>query len=289
MNFIGNIFRPPAEHDSVLLQVTIGCSHNRCAFCGMYADKRFSVKDEATVERDIEEIARERPDAKRIFLCDGDALSMPTDRLASILESIKRKLPGVRRVGAYAGVHGIARKNADDLAALARLGLGILYFGLETGDDEILASMGKGADMGAQEAACGKIMDAGIKCSVTVLLGLGGHELSERHARKTGEALSRIDPDYIGALTLTLVPGTPLYARSRNGSFTLPSAEGFLRELRVMIEHTDVSSAVLSANHASNYLPLQVKLPGRKNEALALIDEALSGNARLKPEFLRGL
>jgi radical SAM superfamily enzyme YgiQ (UPF0313 family) len=289
MNFIGNIFRPPAEHDSVLLQVTVGCSHNRCAFCAMYAGKRFSVKDAGIVERDIDEIARDCPDAKRIFLCDGDALSMPTDSLATILESIRRKIPGVRRVGAYAGVHGLMRKSAAELAMLKGLGLGILYFGLETGDDEILARMSKGATTVEQIAACRSIVDAGIKCSVMVLLGLGGVELSERHARLTGEALTAIDPDYVGALSLMLVPGTWLYDLASDGRFVLPTAEGLLIELKIMIEHTNLSSAVLSANHASNYLPFQVRLPGRKQEALGLIEAALSGSVRLKPESLRGL
>jgi radical SAM superfamily enzyme YgiQ (UPF0313 family) len=289
MDYVGSIFRPPAEHDSVLLQVTIGCSNNRCAFCGMYMDKSFAIKDMNLIERDIDEIAFRQPGTKRIFLCDGDALSIPQDKLSSILESIGRKIPGVRRVGAYAGVHGLAKKSASELAHLKELGLRILYFGLETGDDEVLAMMTKGADVASQVREARKIVDAGIKCSVTVLLGLGGMERSERHALLTGSALSAIDPDYVGALSLMLVPGTRLCEMEREGRFVLPGAKAMLVELKTMIEHTELSYGVLSANHASNYLPFQVHLPGQKKEAIALLDAALAGVIGLKPEMLRGL
>jgi radical SAM superfamily enzyme YgiQ (UPF0313 family) len=289
MDYIGSIFRPPAEHDSMLLQVTIGCLYNRCLFCGMYGNKSFAIKPPERIRADIEEIRDRFPETKRIFLCDGDALSMPVDTLSAILRTIRERLPEVRRVGAYAGAHGLKAKSIAELRDLRDLGLKVLYFGLETGDDRILSDMRKGADRPTLIREARKIIEAGIKCSVTVLLGIGGEEHSGRHAVSTGKALSEIDPDYIGALSLMIVPGTALYGLSQSGKFILPGPVGLLKELRTMVENTEISSGVFSANHASNYLPLQAHFPAQKRAVLDLIDAALSGHVSLKPEYLRGL
>ncbi len=289
MHYEGNCIRPPSEADSILLQVTLGCSHNKCTFCGTYKDKRFTIKDDETILSDIRFASRYMRRQDRVFLMDGDALIIPQKRLMWILDRIREHLPWVRRVGAYANAKGIRLKSLEDLVALKKNGLGILYLGVETGDDRLLQEIRKGAsarnliDMGR------KVKEAGIKLSVTVLLGIGGTKRSLEHARATGELLSAMDPDYVGALSLMLIPGTPLYDAYRRGEFKLPDQAGLLRELREMLAHTDLTRGLFFSNHASNYLPIKARLPRGKQEALDLIDAALRGEVGLRPEWMRAL
>jgi radical SAM superfamily enzyme YgiQ (UPF0313 family) len=220
---------------------------------------------------------------------DGDALIIPQKRLMWILDRIKEHLPWVRRVGAYANTKGIKLKSPEELRALRENGLGILYVGVETGDDEVLRAVRKGTDSQNLIAMGRKVKDAGIKLSVTVLLGIAGVERSLEHARATGRVLSEIDPDYVGALSLMLIPGTPLYEDYRRGKFVLPDQRGLLRELREMLAHTNLSSGLFFSNHASNYLPIKARLPRGKQDALDLIDAALRGDVGLRPEWMRAL
>jgi radical SAM superfamily enzyme YgiQ (UPF0313 family) len=289
MHYDGTIIRPPNEAESIILQVTLGCSHNKCAFCGAYKDKKFAIKDEKTVLEDIAFAAKNMKDFRRVFLADGDALIIPQEKLVKILREIRRQLPWVSRVGTYGNAKSIARKTLDELKELKGLGLGIVYMGLESGDDETLIKMHKHDTASVMIAQGKKIQEAGMKLSVIVLLGLAGHPRSEIHARETGKALSAIDPQHVGALSLMLIPGTPLYADWKNGRFTPLAPLELLQELRTMIEHTNLSQGLFYANHASNYLPLQVRLPRDKNKALALIDPALRGETALRPEWSRGL
>jgi len=289
MHHEGYCIRPPSEADSILLQVTLGCSHNRCTFCGSYADKRFRIKEEAIIESDLRWAARHLAAEDRLFLMDGDALIIPQKRLLWILERIREHLPRVNRIGAYANVKSIRKKTPEELAALRALGLGILYLGVETGDDTVREAIGKGSTAAVCLEAGRQVKAAEIKLSVTVLLGIAGREASLRHARATGELLSAMDPDFVGALTVMLIPGTPLYEDWRSGRFVLPDEVGMLKELREMIAHTDLSRGYFFANHASNYLPVKVKFPGGGERALALIDAALRGEVGLKPEWLRAL
>lgn len=289
MHYQGNIFRPPSEAYSILLQITTGCSHNKCTFCGMYKDSRFSIKDDKTIMADIDFAATHCRHQERLFLCDGDALIISQERLLNILQAIRTKLPWVKRVGTYANTKSIKRKSPDQLLELRENGLQITYMGLESGDDVTLQNIHKGADAARMTTMGRKLRAAGIKLSITVLLGIGGKERSHIHARETGRVLSAIDPEYVGALSLMLTPGTPLFDAADRGEFILPSPKEMLEELGIMIAHTELSNGYFHANHASNYLPIKARLPKDKAATLDLIDRALQGKVSLKPEHLRGL
>lgn len=289
MHYEGNIIRPPSEANSILLQVTVGCSHNKCTFCGAYKGERFRIKPDEVILEDIAFAAAHCQRQRRVFLCDGDALIVPQKRLLRILKEIRRQLPWVTRVGVYANAKSIGLKTPEALGELRELGLGIAYMGLETGDDATLRQIRKGVTAETMIQMGRKIRAAGIKLSVTVLLGIAGRERSMTHARETGRVLSAIDPEYVGALSLMLIPGTPLHADFAAGSFPLLTSAEMLQELGAMIAHTTLSRGLFHANHASNYLPIKARLPRDKETTLQLIDQALSGKVALKPEYLRAL
>ena len=289
LHYEGNVIRPPNEGGSILLQVTVGCTHNACAFCGAYTGERFRRKSGDFVLRDLDAAARLYPDVRRLFLCDGDVLSLPMRHLVPLLGAIRERLPWVTRVGTYGNAHNLRRKTAAELAELRGLGLATVYMGLESGDDAVLTRMNKGATAADMIAEGRKVREAGLKLSVTVLLGLGGVAGSARHAELTGRALSAIDPENAAALTLMLVPGTPLFADVEAGRFALPDARGMLRELRAMVEHTELSRGLFLANHASNHLPIKARLPRDKAAVLVRIDAALDERVRLVPEPFRRL
>ncbi len=289
MHYEGTCIRPPSEAYSILLQVTLGCSHNKCTFCGTYKDKRFQIKDDRIILSDILFASKYMRAQDRVFLMDGDALIIPQKRLMWILERIEEHLPWVKRVGAYANAKSIKMKTLEELKELKAHGLGILYLGVETGHDEILKKIRKGTTAQNLIQMGRKVREAGIKLSVTVLLGIGGRELSLEHARATGELLSQMDPNYVGALTLMLIPGTPLHKDYVEGKFELPSERELLLELREMLAHTNLTQGLFMSNHASNYLPIKARLPRGKQEALDLIDRALRGQIGLRPEWMRAL
>jgi radical SAM superfamily enzyme YgiQ (UPF0313 family) len=226
---------------------------------------------------------------RRVFLCDGDALIVPQKRLMNILMEIEKQLPWVTRVGAYANCKSIKMKTLDELKALKAHGLGILYMGLETGDDVTLKKINKGATSEEMIQMGIKARAADMKLSITVLLGIAGKQRSQIHARETGRVLSAIDPEYVGALTLMLIPGTPLYQDYVDGKFPLLKPDEMLNELKSMIAATELSKGLFHANHASNYLPIKARLPKDKAVTLRLIDEALAGKISLKPEYFRAL
>ena len=289
MHYEGNMIRPPSEANSILLQVTVGCSHNKCTFCGAYKGERFKIKPMEIISEDIDFAAQYCKLQKRIFLCDGDALIISQKKLPGLLREIKEKLPWVNRVGTYANAKSIKRKTLEELKELKELGLGIIYMGLESGDDETLSRVMKkstAADMIEQGR---KVKDAGIKLSITVLLGLAGPERSLIHARETGKVLSAIDPEYVGALSLMLTPNTPLYQAWQAGQFHMLDAKAMLTELGTMIAHTNLSRGLFFANHASNYLPIKARMPRDKEETLHLIEAAIAGKIPLKPESYRAL
>ena len=289
MDYQGIIIRPPSEANSIILQVTVGCSHNKCTFCGTYKGVRFRIKPESVVENDIEFAARYCRRQRRLFLTDGDALILPQKRLHKLLKTIRKQLPWVTRVGVYGNAKSIQTKTLEDLVALREQGLGIVYLGLETGDDVTLKKIRKGVRADTIIKMGQRVIAAGIKLSVTVLLGLAGPERSDVHAEATGRALSAMDPDYVGALSLMLLPNTPLGRDFEEGRFRLVSPMEMLSELKTMIAHTDLSGGLFYANHASNYLPIKARLPRDKEAAVSLIDQALEGDVPLKPEFMRAL
>jgi len=289
MHYEGNCIRPPSEAFSILLQVTVGCSHNKCTFCGTYKDKRFRIKDDSMILGDILFASKYMKRQDRVFLMDGDALIIPQKRLMWILDRIKEHLPWVRRVGAYANAKSIKMKTLDQLKDLKKNGLGILYLGVETGDEELLKKIRKGSSPQHLINMGRKVREAGIKLSVTVLLGIAGRKRSLDHARATGELLSGMDPNYVGALTVMLLPGTPLHEEFRNGTFEVPTEKELLLELREMIAYTNLSRGLFFSNHASNYLPIKARLPKGKQVALDQIDSAIKGDIGLRPEWMRAL
>jgi len=289
MDYIGNIYRPPSEANSIIIQATVGCSFNNCSFCEMYKDRSFSIKDEQQIIRDIEEAGSLFPRTRRLFICDGDALTLPQEKLLKILKKIQSEIPRVRRVGIYANCRSIEQKTEEELKELKENGLGIIYLGLESGDDEVLKNINKNATYDRLVKAGVKTKKSGIKLSVTVLLGIAGKERSAIHAQKTALLLSKIDPDYVGALTLTITPNTDIYIKQKEGEFQLISPNEMLIELGMMISATNMSDGYFHANHASNYLPISAHLPDEKEKTLNLINSAINGNIPLKEEYLRGL
>jgi radical SAM superfamily enzyme YgiQ (UPF0313 family) len=255
----------------------------------MYKGVRFSIKDEATINTDLNFAERHCRHQNRLFLCDGDALIIPQKRLVPLLEAIRQKLPWVTRIGTYANSKGIRSKTAAELAELRDLGLTIAYMGLESGDDITLKEICKGADAERMIAMGKKIRAAGIRLSVTVLLGIAGNGRSAVHARETGRVLTAIDPEFVGVLSLMLTPRTPLHRLSAQGEFALAGPDEMLSELRELLAATTLTNGYFHANHASNYLPIKARLPEDKARTLALIDQALMGKVGLKPEYLRGL
>jgi len=289
MHYEGNIIRPPSEANSILLQATVGCSRNQCTFCGAYRAERFRIKPDEIIMADIAFAARYCRRQRRVFICDGDALIVPQKRLLNILTQVEKQLPWVTRVGMYANVKSLRLKTIDELKELNAHGLGIVYLGMETGDDETLRNIHKGATAADMIQMGQKAMEAGFKLSITVLLGIAGRKRSSIHAKETGRVLSEIDPDYVGALSLMLIPGTPLYADYEAGKFELLKPDELLQELKIMFVHTNLSKGLFHANHASNYLPIKARMPRDKEAVLGLIDEAQDGRVALKPEWLRAL
>jgi radical SAM superfamily enzyme YgiQ (UPF0313 family) len=287
MHYEGNCIRPPPEAYSILLQVTLGCSHNKCTFCGTYKDKPFRIKDNDIILSDILFASKYMRRQDRVFLMDGDALIIPQKRLMWILERIKEHLPWVKRVGAYANTKSITMKSLQELVELRENGLGKLYLGVETGDDEIRKKINKGSSAQHCLEMGKRVKDAGMELIVMVLLGVAGKAKSLDHARATGELLSAMNPGYVAALTVILIPGTPLWEEYERGDFELPDERGLLIEMKEMIAHTNLSGGIFASNHASNYLPVKVRLPEGKQEALDLIDAALRGEIGLKPEWMR--
>ncbi len=290
MEYEGMVIRPPSEAESLILQATLGCSHNKCTFCPTYKGRPFRIKDLDRLKGEIDEAAPYGP-FRKVFLADGDALIIPQPRLRTILQYMKDKLPGLRRVGIYGNAKSILRKSVEELTELQALKLGIIYLGVETGDEALLAKIHKGATYAQMVAAGRRVKEAGITLSATVLLGLGGIENSRRHAGATARILSDIDPDFASALTLMVVPGTPLYAEMERGDFTLPSPFQLLEELETIVGQSNFSRCYFTSNHASNYLPLKARLPKDKEAAVRLIHDVVStrDSSLLRPEFLRGL
>jgi radical SAM superfamily enzyme YgiQ (UPF0313 family) len=291
MDYVGRIFRPPSEAYSLLLQVTVGCSHNRCTYCDMYRDKQFRSKPWEVIERDLEEAGRLGPRFRRVFLCDGDALILSTSKLLRILEGVRQHLPWVERVGVYGDTRSVGRKSVSELRELKSAGLGIVYHGVESGDDEVLGFIDKGGTRADCVETALRLREAELLHSVMVLLGIGGTRNSEQHARATASLLTEMDPPYVGALTTTVVPGTPLAAAEAAGEFVLPDKFRMLEELLVLVRDSNFSNCRFSANHASNYLPLTCELPRDKPAVLSALQGVLrqKDERLLKPEALRGL
>ena len=286
------IIRPPSEANSFLLTVTTGCSNNTCIFCGTYSGIKFKIRRLEDIKQYIDEIAQNYSrSVRRVFLENGDALIAPQNMLVEVLRHLNKMFPCLERVGSYATPRSALIKTIDELKELNELGLNLAYMGVETGDEILLQKIRKGATRDQIVEAGRKLIQAGITTSVTVILGLGGVEDSENHAIKTGKILTDIDPDFAGALTLMLVPGTPLHNDYKEGRFSLISPFQALTELKLIIQNSDFTNCFFTANHASNYLPIRARLPKQKAEVIKMIEDVLTRKdmSRLRPEFTRAL
>ncbi len=292
MEYVGSIFRPPSEAYSMIIQIAVGCSHNKCTFCGSFKEKKFYIKDMKTIKADIDEASRYNHSFDKVFLADGDVLILPTQQLIEIMNYIHKKSPQVQRIGVYGNTKAILKKNVSELKELKDSGLGIVYQGIESGNREVLRRVKKGAFPHKQKETADKIKAAGILLSQTVLLGLGGVELSREHAIDTGKHLGDMSPDYASALTVIIEPHTELYQQMRAGKFKLPDKFGLLTELKLMLENMDVKNdCFFASNHASNYLPVKALLPKDKEKVVALLDKVISAGdmSILRPEHMRAL
>lgn len=289
MRYEGKIYRPPSEADALIVQATIGCSWNHCTYCDMYREKRFRVRDPAETLADMEAAARRFGDrVEKVFVADGDALVMPTEVWLPLLERARALFPRLRRVSCYAMARNVIEKPGADLARLRQAGLSLLYVGPESGDDVTLKRIAKGDDAAAHVTAAELARQAGMEMSVIALLGIAGDRSAE-HAAATAELVTRMDPAYFSALTVTVVPGTPLATLEARGKFAVPDVPALLRELRGMVAAARPRDALFRTNHASNYLPLGGRLPRDRDRILALIDAALAGRVPLRTEASRGL
>ncbi|MGR6836094.1 radical SAM protein [Syntrophomonas erecta] len=292
MRYEGNIFRPPSEARSYILQCTIGCTHNRCTFCAMYKDKKFSIRPLEDIKTDIAMARRYYGDVEKVFLADGDAIAMETDDLLEIIKELYKAFPSLNHVGIYASPDVVLKKEMSELTALKEAGLTIAYLGVETGDPELLKDIRKGVTYDQMVEAGRRLRQAGILLSVTILLGLAGRTPRAReHAVNTAKICNDINPDYIGALTLMLVPKTELYRRAQRGEFVLPEPFEILEELRIIIENLNVQETEFRSNHASNYLPIKGRLPDDKEKMVATINSIIGthDSKYLRPDYLRGL
>ncbi|MBE6996379.1 MAG: radical SAM protein [Ruminococcaceae bacterium] len=289
MRYYGSVYRPPSEAYSLIVQVTYGCSHNTCAFCSMFKEKRFAIRPLEEVLEDFHMARARYRNVDKVFLADGDALVRKASELYTILDTIRELFPECKRVTSYASPSSIRIRTDEELQTLREKGLTMVYMGLESGSDEVLKRMRKGHTAAEIVEMGQKVRRNGMALSVTAITGLGGPELLEQHAVETAKAFNAMNPEYIGMLTLMVEPGTPLYDWVREGSFRLLTQPQVLEETRLLMEHLDSPGSVFRMNHASNYLVLKGTLNGDQAAMLAEIRRAEQDLSRLRPEHWRGL
>ena len=299
MRYEGSIYRPPGEHGSYLLQVTVGCSHNGCTFCGMYKKKRYYVRPLKDILEDID-MAREHftdfssfplgvPNVTRVFLCDGDAIAMDTEDLLTILRRLREAFPRLERVTTYAGPRSTLRKTPEELKALCEAGLTRAYLGVESGWDALLKKVHKGVDADQMLEAGLALREAGMDLWAIILLGLAGQEGSQTHIEETIRMMNAMKPRHLSAMTYTPVEGTPMYEEVRSGAFQCITPRQALLETRSLIEGLTVEPLHITANHPSNYLPIKGGLPEDRARLLQLIDRALDGEIGIRTDRPRVL
>ena len=289
MSIVEPVIRPPAEADSFLLQVTLGCSSDSCSYCGAYKRKTFCVKDQEEITADINCHARQDQNARRVFLMDGDALVLANSKLVPILEELDASFPRLTRISSYANGSNITRKNDYELEELYKHKLSLIYMGLESGNQAVLDSCGKASSAEEMIEAVNKAAKAHIKSSVIVLLGLGGKKHSAEHVKDTAEALNRMQPRYLSFLSLMVIPGTPLAEEVRRGEFKELNSSELLKESYDIIKGLNLKKTIFRSNHASNYLALEGTFPKDKMKLLNTLEFAIGGKIKLKPEILRDL
>ncbi|MGK0411419.1 MAG: radical SAM superfamily enzyme YgiQ (UPF0313 family) [Shewanella psychromarinicola] len=291
LNYIEPVFRPPSEGKSLILQVTNGCSWNQCSFCDMYTQpqKQFRAQKLDKIELDILMAAASGYLFSRVFFADGDAMTLPFNRLKAICELINTHLPRVTRISSYCLPRNLNNKTVEQLTELREMGLSILYIGCESGDDEVLKRINKGETFASSLAALQKINQAGIKSSVMILIGLGGVPLSRQHAIASAELMNAAQPDYLSTLVVTLPLGTEQMDEVFDGQFVLPDQSGLLLEMHILLSHLKLDKTIFRSDHASNYLVLKGILGKDKSALVAQIEQALHGIIPLRQEWQRGL
>lgn len=289
MPLIEPVIRPPSEAESFYLQVTLGCSANKCAFCGAYWSKKFALKDRDEILADIKDGAEAYHDAKRVFLMDGDALAMPNSLLVPVLKELSAAFPYLTRVSSYANGYNLTSRTSEELKELKDNKLSLIYMGLESGDEKVLERCKKPCTAKSMVEAVRKADDAGIKSSVIVLLGLGGRMHSREHVEGTIEALNKMQPRYLSFLSLMLIPGTPLYHDAVKGTFSELGPKELLTEMRDIIKGLELDGTIFRSDHASNYVPLEGRFPKDKEKLIATLNAAIAGKLHMRPEWERGL
>ncbi|MDY6822192.1 MAG: radical SAM protein [Thermodesulfobacteriota bacterium] len=292
MRYEGQIYRPFSEANSYLLQCTVGCSHNRCTFCGMYKDRKYRIRSLTDIRDDIRMAKDYYGDLEKVFLCDGDAVAIDIAMLLAILSTLYGTFPSLRHVGTYVGPESTLAKDMTELTALRAAGLTKAYLGVESGDDQVLADVKKGVTAAEMLKAGQNLVNAGFNLSSMVLLGIAGRgDAAMRHAVATAEITNRMKPRYLAALTYTPVPHTPLFAKVEKGEFELPDPLETLEEMKAMFENITIDNLKFIGAHASNYLPVSGTLQKDRQQMLALVNEVLENRdmSALRPENLRGL
>ncbi len=290
MRYEGTVYRPPSEAGSLIIQLTIGCARNTCTFCAMYKDKNFRIRPLEDVVEDLQ-MAREyysRIKVKRVFLADGDALIVKTADLLYILGKVKELFPECERISMYGAPKDILGKTPEELKTLKEAGLDMVYMGIESGDDEVLKFVKKGATQAEMIEAGKKIKDAGMILSVTLISGLGGRKYLKEHAINSAKVITEIKPEYVGFLTLLVEEGTPMYDQLKNGEIELLKPQEVLEEMKLFVNNVDSEGTVFRANHASNYIPLGGTFNRDKESLLAQITEAEKRNT-FKSDYFRAL
>ena len=283
LHYSGAVYRPPSEAHSLIIQVTVGCSHNKCAFCNMYKAKQFAITPEEQVLSDLRWAREQYAHVERFFLADGDALILPTERLLGILRTIRELFSECRRISTYASPKSILKKTPEELAALRAAGLEFAYLGLESGNDALLKKINKGVTAAQQIEAGQKLKSAGFTLSVTAINGLAGSNGDwQAHAKDTAAALNAMRPDFIALLTLRIYTGTPMAEWIERGELVMPTPMELIRESKLFLEHIDCPGAVFRSNHASNYLALAGTLNEDRARLIRQCEDALAGNAPLR-------
>ncbi|GLI56888.1 radical SAM protein [Propionigenium maris DSM 9537] len=288
MEYEGRVFRPPSEGRSLIIQATIGCSHNRCRFCTMYREKKFRMRSSDEIIEELRGLKNYYDYYKRVFLADGDAMGMPTSELMRILTFIREEIPQINRVGIYAHGKNLLGKSVEELKKLKEAGLGIAYIGLESGSDRVLSQMNKGISVGECVEGALRAKEAGMKVSVMLISGLGGRKLMKEHAVESARAVNRIKPNYLSLLTLMLDESAEIMRDIEKGRFELLSPEEVLDEARIFLQETSLDKTIFRSNHASNYLAMEGVLGRDKEKLLREIEEAIE-EEDYKEEFFRGL
>jgi len=289
MPVTGPIIRPPSEAHSFLLQITTGCSSNRCSFCGAYIGKPFRIKSFSEIKSDIQQYAMHYPQTKRVFLLDGDALVCKTAFLLQVFKELHSTFPELRRISSYVNDYNILNKTDEELKLLYEYKLRLIYMGLESGSQKVLSSCNKKSTVNGMITVIKRAKIAGISESVIVLLGLGGKKLSSEHCEQTALVLNQMQPRYLSFLSLMILPQTSLHKEMLKGDFKPLSGKEHLKEAYDIISKVHLTRTIFRANHASNYLSLSGKLPRDKDRILEEISNVIDGKSELRPDYLRGL